>query len=154
MPGGGELEFSTIGHILKPGLASSASKMKEAAPLMVAARTNAQIVAFLLQSKADHRIRGFMGTTALHSAAIKHQRDSILVLVKAGAEVNAQDDGGYTPALYVACKFGPQRKQALSALVANRANPSIPDKGGNSVFTCARRDAELAAILRELGVKF
>ena len=64
------------------------------------------------------------GLRALHYAAMEDDAAAITELVRRGANVNAEDDVGYTP-LHVACKHG--RLASSRALVAARAVINFDD---------------------------
>ena len=79
-------------------------------------------------------------TTPLGDAAEDaRQADVIRLLAEHGAELNAQDKKGRTP-LHRATYEG--QVDAVEALLAAGADPSIPNKSGKNAFAIARKAAK------------
>uniref|UniRef100_L2FIF8 Ankyrin epithelial n=1 Tax=Colletotrichum fructicola (strain Nara gc5) TaxID=1213859 RepID=L2FIF8_COLFN len=72
---------------------------KQVKALHIATIGSAETVAYLLDQgyATDLDITTSNGTTALHIAAILGQHDSISLLISRGANIDAQDQGGFTP---------------------------------------------------------
>jgi ankyrin repeat protein len=93
-----------------------------------------------------------LGRTPLHVAANEGSFDDASRLVRAGADLNAQDDNGWTP-LHFAAQSG--ALQIASLLLASGADVDRRDSNGNSalfraVFSCTG-DGTLIAMLRANG---
>jgi protein phosphatase 1 regulatory subunit 12A len=85
------------------------------------------------------------GAASLHVAAAKGYVRVINLLVKAGAQVNAQDFDGWTP-LHAAAHWG--QGEACRILAENYANMDIKNYVGQTCFDVA--DPEVLRLLDEL----
>ncbi len=86
------------------------------------------VVTFLVAAGADISApsRNRMKVTALHSAIAARDRESTLALIAAGADVNAVQEGGFTP-LEAATQNGD--REVVDALLAAGAVPSARRTG-------------------------
>lgn len=71
---------------------------------------------------------GTMDETLLNLAVINQAREDVLLLIQHGADVNKQDEMGFTP-IQNACFNG--NVAILEILLANGANPNIKNELGN-----------------------
>ncbi|CAH1396891.1 unnamed protein product [Nezara viridula] len=67
-------------------------------------RGRRRLVEMLLDNGVDVNVVDLMGTSSLHKAAMESSIDLTYVLMRRGANVNAQDRHGWTP-LHIACLF-------------------------------------------------
>jgi ankyrin repeat protein len=115
-----------------------------------------RIVAALLKAGCDVDIRnecdgtGYLGQTALHSAAFWGHYDIAKVLIESGADVNALTDRRNTP-LHEAAQCGSTR--VLRLLLENGAIPDAVGKDGETPLDWCRQmnrtnAAEIEEILR------
>ncbi|XP_067129210.1 protein phosphatase 1 regulatory subunit 12A-like isoform X2 [Centruroides vittatus] len=88
------------------------------------------------------------GATALHVAAAKGYIRVMSILIKAGADVNAQDNDDWTP-LHAAAHWG--QREACEMLVESLADMTIVNSAGQTCFDVA--DPELVKVLEELKKK-
>jgi len=86
------------------------------------------VVRFLIDAGADLNApsRNRMKVAALHSAIAARDRESTLALIAAGADVNAEQEGGFTP-LDAATQNGD--REIVDALRAAGADPSTRRTG-------------------------
>jgi uncharacterized protein len=90
-----------------------------------------ELVRWLLARNADMTARGRIGETILHSAiSCKRPCDDIVrLLITCGAEMNEQDNQGWTPVM-TAC--APMHKlHVLQLLLESGCNPNIPNHSGH-----------------------
>ena len=115
--------------------------------------TKAYILEKLLE-KIDANKKDDKGKTALHFAASRYDWDELktrlaVLLVEAGADVNAIDDEGKTPLMYAVKEVGLWRDTALEPvgfLVSHGADITLRDKDGKTaldLFTARYADKEL-----------
>ncbi len=93
------------------------------------------------------------GITLLHWAVITNRASLIPILVKAGADLNATDDYGFTPLMYAATlDYGDTK--VLEALLAAGADPTIVDYEKHTPLQQTRRfrHAQHEAVLRAVKV--
>ena len=76
-------------------------------------------------------ILGFSGLTPLHRAALRGELNIIEALLKAGADVNAQNDFQESP-LHFACKRG--HPMIIHAILERGADIRATDKLGKSAL--------------------
>ena len=119
-------------------------------PLALAAHFGSREAAkLLLTAGADLAIRSknATGNTPLHAAVAGKRHEIVVLLVEAGADVNAQDADGWTP-LNLAAHEG--ITETVGYLLANGADPSIPDNNGQTPAQTAEREgrAETSDVLR------
>ncbi|HYD19288.1 MAG TPA: ankyrin repeat domain-containing protein [Patescibacteria group bacterium] len=107
-------------------------------PLMEAARAgHPTIIEKLIAKGADHALTDKHHRNALMMAAHNNKPDAIRMLLKKGANANAQtEDGGYT-----ALHFATSRSHyaAVIALAGGGADPTIPNKAGITPLDLAQR---------------
>lgn len=91
-----------------------------------------------------------LGFTPLHAAAIFDRADVIKLLLKHGAEIEAQSASGTTP-LHDACRFG--SPDAIKALIESGANPLRKNKFGHKPLSmCNKPHRRLfRRVIRESG---
>ena len=115
--------------------------------------TKAYILEKLLE-KIDANKKDDKGKTALHFAASRYDWDELktrlaVLLVEAGADVNAIDDEGKTPLMYAVKEVGLWRDTALEPvgfLVSHGADITLRNKEGRTaldLFTARYADKEL-----------
>lgn len=88
------------------------------------------------------------GATALHVAAAKGYIRVMSILIKAGADVNAQDNDDWTP-LHAAAHWG--QREACEILAESLADMTLLNSAGQTCFDVA--DPELVKVLEELKKK-
>ncbi|XP_054721947.1 protein phosphatase 1 regulatory subunit 12A-like [Uloborus diversus] len=88
------------------------------------------------------------GASALHVAAAKGYISVMNILIQAGADLNAQDNDGWTP-LHAAAHWG--QKEACAVLADSLANMDIQNFAGQTCFDVA--EPELVKLLEELKKK-
>ncbi|XP_035222250.1 protein phosphatase 1 regulatory subunit 12A-like isoform X3 [Stegodyphus dumicola] len=102
----------------------------------------------LNSNKYQDRIHPRTGATALHVAAAKGYIKVMNILIQVGADLNAQDNDGWTP-LHAAAHWG--QKEACAVLADNLANMDIQNFAGQTCFDVA--EPELVKLLEELKKK-
>ena len=103
----------------------------------------------LIQAGAKTDIVERTGVNLLHWAAITNRADVVPELAKAGVDINAIDEHGYTPLMYAATiDFGDTA--TLRALIAAGADRRIKNGAGRTALQQARRlgHAQLANALQ------
>ena len=120
----------------------------------------AKIVQLLIDGDADVNARtpgggwgraGSDGLTALQQAARFGHTDVVELLIRSGANVNAEFKDGRTP-LYSAARFG--RKDIVEILIRNGANVNA-EASGRSALMAARQEgrSEVVELLVKYGAK-
>lgn len=128
-----------------------------------------EAVRFLLNKGARPETKSSSGQTALHVAAgpqnrpviptlfytqppVEDKRETILSLVKGGADINAEDKHGFTP-LMTACLFFQNDK--IPVLIEARADINKKTGEGKTALKIAEKVGNHAAveILRQAGAK-
>ncbi len=104
-------------------------------------------VKLLLKLGADPNHKGPGNSTALHSSACGFEgtfsQESVDLLIAAGADVNARNDEGETPA-HEAVRF--RRRSMLEALAKAGADFSLTDKEGLTPLGLAKRMYDLSTV--------
>lgn len=99
---------------------------------------NTEVVRALLEAGAPATVRDRVGVNLLHWATITDRAAVIPLLAQAGADVDAQDDFGFTPLMYAATiDFGDTA--ALHALLEAGADRTIEDFDGKTARQHALR---------------
>lgn len=128
-------------------LALSAGRVSAAPDLRLVEAVKAQdrSAIRLLVRRSDPRAAEPDGTTALHWAAYWDDRDSVALLLQAGADVNAQNDLGATP-LWLAASEG--RFAMVDQLLAAGAKPDLALTLGETPLMAAARAGSVESIKR------
>lgn len=107
-------------------------------------------MAFLDKAKTDLSMKpsGPILSTTLHAAAASGKLDAIEAHIKAGRDINGQNEYGFTP-LYNAVSN--DRREAVKLLLKLGADPTIRSNDGVSPLDLAknRDDSEMTRILSE-----
>ena len=131
-------------------LARGASPNRRDSPLSEAITFgHADVVSALVTAKAKVDLVESSGVNLLHWATLTNRPDVIPILAKAGAEINAIDEHGFTPLMYAATvDFGDTA--TLRALLAAGADKTIKNSAGRTPLQQARRLglAQLASALQ------
>ncbi len=108
---------------------------------------NQEVLAALIEAKANVNATDPEGKTALHWAAEKNRKDLVELLVKAGADVNLRTKGGTTPLDYAKSSDTSARRSpgmglprpgdtpAPSYQWQNSANQTTPTTATNTIST-------------------
>jgi ankyrin repeat protein len=110
---------------------------------------HAAVVRALIQAGAKTDLRERTGVNLLHWAAITNRAEVVPELAKAGIDINAVDEHGFTPLMYAATiDFGDTA--TLRALLAAGADRRIKNESGRTPLQQARRlgYAQLAKALQ------
>ncbi|KDO20159.1 TKL protein kinase [Saprolegnia parasitica CBS 223.65] len=89
------------------------------------------------------------GQTPLHAAVTKSFEEFLLILIDAGADVEARDQDGRTPLAFALKK---QLLQCVTALLATGASVERLDEDGWELLDMAKRDQTLADLVRMLHI--
>jgi ankyrin repeat protein len=108
----------------------------------------------LLAGSVDINSRDKRGFTPLMYAAANDRIPVIELLIRRGADVNAQSDIGET-ALICATRYGRGKPETLKALIDAGANVNVVMKDGGSALSWARRKnrSEAVALLAQAGAR-
>jgi ankyrin repeat protein len=101
----------------------------------------------LVEAGADVSGTESTGITLLHWATITNRPEAIAVLIGAGLDVNAADDGGYTALMYAA-SIDVGEDRALRALLAVGADRRVRNANGATAVGLARRHGHWALAAR------
>ncbi len=105
------------------------------------------VVTVLIEAGADLSYRAPVSQlTALHGAVAGESLKSVRQLLEAGADINAQQHGGYTPLMGAA---GSGMIDLIRLLLKHGADPSISDDHGNSArdLALSKGQSQAAKIL-------
>jgi len=131
-------------------LAHGASPNRRDSPLSEAITfDHAEVVHALVGAGAKVDLVERTGVNLLHWATITNRADVIPELAKAGVDINAVDEHGFTPLMYAATiDFGDTR--TLAALLASGADRTIKNDSGRTALQQARRlgHTQLANVLK------
>ncbi|XP_022240507.1 protein phosphatase 1 regulatory subunit 12B-like isoform X2 [Limulus polyphemus] len=135
-----EMEELLQAEIDKLGIDCDAARTEEENLMMKDAQE-------FIVNKQDYnsKIHPKTGATALHVAAAKGYIKVLSMLIKAGLELNAQDNDGWT-ALHAAAHWG--QREACELLADNLANMDIQNFVGQTCFDVA--DPDLVNLLQDL----
>ncbi|EQC26792.1 TKL/TKL-UNIQUE protein kinase [Saprolegnia diclina VS20] len=89
------------------------------------------------------------GQTPLHAAVTKYTEDLVLILIDAGADVEARDQDGRTP---LAFALKQQVEPCVTALLATGANVERLEEDGWELLDMAKRSERLADLVRMLQI--
>jgi len=149
----GNGQIGAAGLLLEAGADLDKVSRLGRTPLTVAVlEGRADMVQYLLENKASPNCAGkFSGETPLHEAARLGLIELVGLLVKHGADVNAQDSGGQTP--FMTAAFSPNLETAFF-LARHGANLEAAKLDG---ITCLMRsvmseDAKLVSEVLKCGV--
>jgi ankyrin repeat protein len=128
---------------------------------------NLEIIKLLIKNGADINISDKDNISPLHISIRINRKDITEILINNGANINAIDRDHKTP-LYYACNkdniyyyalnmkynLGKYEIKIVEYLLQNGADPSIPDKNGNTVLhiTSVKNDHECTKLLLQYGV--
>jgi ankyrin repeat protein len=87
-------------------------------------------ISFLLKKNADPNITNATGETPLHTAMKRGEIPVIRAIIDGGAKVDVQDGRGNSP-MHIALP-DEVHAEAISLLLASRANPNLRDEAGNT----------------------
>lgn len=105
------------------------------AVLHAARRGDFQLLEALLEKGASTNFRDQYGLTALHVAAIKGNKDAVMILAEFRADLECQEAEGHTP-LHMAVEGG--CAQTVEVLLNRGANVNVRNKKGDTPLSIAR----------------
>lgn len=143
------------------------SHWRKSTPLMAAANGGqAEAVQFLINSRADLKVKDSLGRTCLFDAVGSRDKKTLQVLIDSGADVNASDDWGITPLMCVAVG---NSIELVKILLAAGADVNAKDNYGKTAldhvrdkrysipllgdFYTSKRHKEMAQLLEEAKLK-
>jgi len=114
---------------------------------------NLELIEYLLQAGADPNLMStpdFSKSTSLHHATQESLNPLLHLLVRYGANVNTQDDQGWTP-LMIAADRG--NAEAVTTLLTAKADPNLTNKQGATALMIAEAhgNTETAKLLADAG---
>lgn len=101
-----------------------------------------------LERTSKRKIKGrWRGETALTRAVIERHEDIVLLLIKAGADINCRNDGGLTPLMVAATR---KDRALCQLLIDNRADKNAVNRQNKTAGEMLPADAtnDLKAILQ------
>eukprot|EP01128_Nolandella_sp_AFSM9_P007429 TRINITY_DN4068_c0_g1_i1.p1 TRINITY_DN4068_c0_g1~~TRINITY_DN4068_c0_g1_i1.p1 ORF type:complete len:338 (+),score=103.87 TRINITY_DN4068_c0_g1_i1:1084-2097(+) len=117
-----ENDLAGVKKAIADGADVNTKDLKDVTPLLIAVtHKNKQMIEFLLQSKANVNAAS-LSSSPLHEAVRQHDPSIVDIILKAGADVNIQTDGGKTP---LHCAAQEEQPEIFDMLVAKRAKASI-----------------------------
>ena len=118
-------------HEMASALLDSGADPDEDAPLtLAAAQSDHKMIELLIEHQADIDVRGPFGDSPLRRA---HNLETLRQLLEAGANPDAQNDGGFTP-LMSAVSMGPD---AVQLLLDYGADPNLDTQNGTTALIIA-----------------
>jgi ankyrin repeat protein len=130
-------------------LASAATSLAADLRLIEAAKARRiEAVRALIRDGVDVNARFGDDSTALHWAAYWDDRETVDLLLSAGAQVNAADDHGITP-LWLACANG-ATAATIDRLIKAGASVDVRHSSGETALMSAARTGNAAAVSRLL----
>jgi ankyrin repeat protein len=110
-------------------------------PLMYFVK-NLEVSKLLIESGADLAKKDCIGNTASHLACKKGEVDVVQLLIDAKADVNAQDNAGQTPLMWV------KKGLVVKLMIESGADLQVKDDKGNTALHYAwEKEADVAQIL-------
>ena len=126
----GALRLEIVRLLLKAGANVNVRNKDGITPLMNALEEK-DIALLLIAGRADVNARTNDGVTPLMLAAARHLTDMIQPLVNLGAEINVQNDRGWTPLMYTAGAIDSvDDPQTVQALLDKGADSNAQDRNG------------------------
>ncbi|KDO21909.1 TKL protein kinase [Saprolegnia parasitica CBS 223.65] len=142
-------DVDTVAQLLTHGVALDWKLPGGASLLLAATAARAtKTVKFLLDRGANVNDPSG-GQTPLHAAVTKSLEEFLLILIDAGADVEARDQDGRTP---LAFALKNQLLQCVTALLATGASVERLDEDGWELLDMAKRDQSLADLVRMLHI--
>ena len=129
------------------GVGAAAAAPPGAALADAAKRADWAAVRTLLDAGADVDAREGDGSTALHWASYRDNREIAALLIRAGADVDAANDLGVTP-LWAACENG--SSAMVETLLGAGADPNVPLPFGETPLMTAARAGDAGVVGRLL----
>ncbi|MBX7220169.1 MAG: ankyrin repeat domain-containing protein [Blastocatellia bacterium] len=138
--------ITIVQALLKAGANAIAVGPVEQTPLFFAVESENRdarpaLVELLLNHKADVNHKGWAGETPLHRAMYRSSPQVIRLLLKAGANPNAQSTSGWTPIM--GAVLGDRDLGSVKALTEAGVNLELTNSDGDTVLLLLARDCGL-----------
>jgi uncharacterized protein len=128
-----------VGLLLRAGADVNVQDKEGATPLMDALDRR-ELALMLLASGADVSLRTTDNGTALMYAAGRHLTDLIKIMVYKGADINAQDDHGWTPLMYTSGAIDQVDDPAtVQTVLDSGAHKNLRDRDGYTALMHAAK---------------
>jgi ankyrin repeat protein len=149
----GDLEKVKLLIKEKPQLVFSRDNVNGMTPLFMAIvqyGNRKDMACFLLANKAEVNAKTANGSTPLHAAVWRDDKEVLQLLPANGAKVNAKDNTGWTP-LHWAAYHG--YKEIAELLLAKRAEVNAKNNDGSTPLQAAvwQERMDIAELLRQHG---
>lgn len=148
-------EAAAVGHLdtIKPILSAHPEQVNDYAndgffPLALAAFFgHKEVVAYLLDHNADihQAATNAQRVNALHAASANRHLEIARLLIERGIDVNAEQEGGFTP-LQAAAQNG--QLEMVELLLQHGANVGVQNKNGQTALDLARAGNHEAVVRR------